>query len=150
VSGEGWVVATGQVAARQAVVVPHTAALVQRLFIPGHFPTLNEVIEAAKGAGGKGFRYAAMKRQWGELVWALAKAAKIRPVRRARFGFLWIEKDKRRDPDNVAAFKKAIFDGLVTAKVIPGDGWAAVAGWSDDFIVNPKRHGVEVTIQEEP
>jgi hypothetical protein len=121
----------------------------QRLWIPGHVPSLNEVIEAAKGAGGRGYRYAKMKREWGELIWALAKAAKLQPVRRARLGFLWIEKDRRRDPDNVAgAGHKLICDALVKASILPGDGWEHIAGFSDDFIVDPSRHGVEVTIRE--
>jgi hypothetical protein len=120
----------------------------QRLWIPGRLPGLNEIIDAAKGAAGRGFRYAKMKRELGEMVWAHAKAARLRPVTRARLTFRWVEKDRRRDPDNVSsAGRKFILDGLVKAGVLPGDGWAAIAGWSDTFEVG-ERHGVEVLIEE--
>lgn len=120
----------------------------QTLVIPGHLPGLNEIIAAAKGAGGRGFLYAKLKRQWSETIWALARSARLTPVVRARFTFRWIEKDRRRDPDNVAAGgRKLIFDGLVKAGTMPGDGWAHIAGWSDSFEVDPHRHGVRVTIE---
>lgn len=122
--------------------------LTQTLWLPGRFPGLNEIIAAAKGAGGRGFAYAKLKRDMGERVWLYAKSARLQPVARGHFAFLWIEKDRRRDPDNVAAGgRKLIFDGLVKAAVIPGDGWAAIAGWSDAFEVGP-GHGVRVTITE--
>lgn len=121
----------------------------QRLWIPGRLPGLNEVIAAAKGSGGRGNAYATMKRQHGELVWALAKAAKLRPMTRVRVAFRWVEKDRRRDPDNVSsAGRKFILDGLVQAGVLPGDGWAAIAGWSDTFEVGA-AHGVEITLTED-
>ncbi len=121
----------------------------QRLWIPGRLPGLNEIIAAAKGAGGRGFAYAKMKRELGDTVWATAKAARLQPVVLARLAFRWVEKDRRRDPDNVSsAGRKFILDGLVKAGVLQGDGWAHVAGWSDAFDVDPVRHGVEVTIEE--
>lgn len=124
------------------------AVLVQHLWVPGRLPGLNEVIAAAKGRGGKGHAYAAMKRTVGEMIWAYAKSARLQPVKRARLEFRWIEKDRRRDPDNVSsAGRKFVLDALVTAGVLPGDGWAAIAGWSDSFEVGT-RHGVEVTITE--
>lgn len=130
------------------VSIPRDAAAVQRLHVPGHFPGQNEVIAAAKGFGGRGTAYATMKRQWTELVWAMALSAKLKPVTRARLAFTWIEKDKRRDKDNCAAAKKFVIDGLVMARVLPTDGWAGVDGFSDDFVVDPSRHGVDVTITE--
>lgn len=121
----------------------------QTLWIPGRFAGLNEVIEAAKGTGGRGFRYATMKRQNTELVWALAKAAKLKAVKRAWLAFLFVEKDRRRDPDNVSsAFRKWALDGLVKAGVLPGDGWDGIAGWSDAFEVG-KHPGVRITITED-
>lgn len=148
VSGENWV--NGGDPLTAACSVPRDAVAVQRLWIAGRLPGLNEVIAAAKGAGGRGHAYAKMKRDLGELVWVLAKAARLRPVTRARLAFRWVEKDRRRDPDNVSsAGRKFILDGLVKAGVLPGDGWAAIAGWSDTFEVGAK-HGVEITIKEEP
>jgi hypothetical protein len=118
------------------------------LWIPGPLPGLNELLDAAKGAGGRGMRYAKLKRGWTEAVWALANVARLRrfdgPV---VLRFEWVERDRRRDPDNVAAGgRKLVLDGLVKAGVLAGDGWASVAGWSDAFSVEKRRAGVSVTI----
>jgi hypothetical protein len=121
------------------------------LWVPGPLPGLNELIAAAKGSGGRGAGYARLKRQWTETVWALAKAACIdkpgpfaRPV---TLDFTWIERDKRRDPDNVAAGgRKLILDGLVTAGVLGGDGWRHVQGWTDRWRTDPERFGCALSI----
>lgn len=122
------------------------------LWIPCPLPGLNELISAAKGSGGHGTAYAQLKRQWTEAVWALAKAARIdkpgpfeRPV---MIDFQWVERDRRRDPDNVAAGgRKLILDGLVAAGVLAGDGWRHIDGWWDRWTVDPARPGVGVTIR---
>lgn len=120
----------------------------QSLWIPGRLPGLNEVIAAAKGRGGRGHAYAKMKRELGELVWARAKEQRLEPMKRVRLHFLWVEKDRRRDPDNVSsAGRKFILDGLVKAGILPGDGWSAIESWSDSFAVDAK-HGVAVTLLE--
>ncbi len=118
------------------------------LWIPGPMPGLNELIAAAKGAGGRGVAYAKLKRQWTETVWALAKRERLPYFERASFSFEWREPNRKRDPDNVAAGgRKLILDGLVLAKVLPGDGWAHVARWIDRFEV-VGFPGVLVTITE--
>lgn len=118
------------------------------LWIPGQLPGMNDLIAAAKGFGGKGYGYSKLKRQWNDTVCLLAKAARLPLVARARFAFRWLEKDRRRDPDNVAAGgRKLILDGLVSAGVLANDGWAQVAGWTDSFDL-AGAPGVEVTITE--
>jgi hypothetical protein len=128
------------------------------LWVPGPLPGLNELIAAAKGAGGTGRAYSRLKRQWTETVWALAKEARIdkpgpfeRPV---LITFEWVEKDRRRDPDNVAAGgRKLILDGLVEAGVLAGDGWRHIRAWNDRWVTvdevigGSKGPGVGVTIQ---
>jgi len=106
-----------------------------QFFVPGPLPGLNELIAAAKGSGGQGRAYSRLKRQWTETIWALAKRDRLKPfVGRATFRFEWIEKDKRRDPDNIAAGgRKLILDGLVKAGVLKGDGWRFVGIWTDSF-----------------
>lgn len=120
----------------------------QRLWIPGPLPGLNQLISAAKGAGGRGIAYARLKRRWTDTVILLARAAKLQPIDGpVRLMFLWVEASKRRDPDNVAAGgRKLILDGLVAAKVLPNDGWAQVESWSDTFAVSPKP-GVSVSLR---
>jgi Holliday junction resolvase RusA-like endonuclease len=113
----------------------------------GRLPCLNDIIDAAKGAGGKGSHYARMKRTWTEaFVWA-ANAAKIPPLKRIHLDFIWEEPNKQRNPDNIAAAKKFILDGLVKAGVLKNDGWSQVAGWTDQFHVKPPG-GVTILITE--
>lgn len=47
--------------------------------------------------------------------------------------FNWIEKNKKRDLDNIASAKKFILDAMVKAGKIKNDGWKYVAGFSDKF-----------------
>jgi hypothetical protein len=106
------------------------------LWVPGPLPGLNELIAAAKGSGGRGMGYAKLKRQWTDTVFALARCARIHkpgPFERSvLLTFDWVEQDKRRDPDNVAAGgRKLILDGLVKAGVLSGDGWKHVRSWND-------------------
>lgn len=118
----------------------------QSLWIPGPLPGMNETIAAAKGAGGRGILYAAMKREWTQTVALFARAAHLQPVGgRAHFHFHWVERARKRDPDNIAAGKKYVLDGLVLARVLDGDGWEHVDGWKDTFDVG-KAPGVRVTL----
>jgi hypothetical protein len=117
------------------------------LYIPGPLPSLNEVLESAKGAGGSGRRYSALKRTWTETVWACAKSARLQRMPGAvRLRFLWRERNMKRDPDNIASAKKFVLDGLVVAGVIDGDGWKVVKEWEDLFTVADNDVGVVVTI----
>ena len=118
-----------------------------RLFIGGPLPGMNELIDEAKKGKGKGNGYARLKKAWTDSIAIVAKTSRLPRFERARLSFRWFERGRRRDPDNVAAGgRKLILDGLVVAKVLPGDGWAHVAGWTDSFEVGP-RAGVEVTIE---
>lgn len=123
--------------------------MIQRLWIGGQLPGMNEIVEAAKGAGGTGRIYSAMKKQWTDHVWALAKVARLRPMEvPAVLVFVWRELTRRRDKDNIAAAKKFVVDGLVTAGVLAGDGWKGVAGFVDRFeVVSHGHEGVEVMIE---
>lgn len=118
-----------------------------KLWIPGPLPGMNEIVEAAKGGGGTGSRYVKLKRQWTETVWAWAKNARLQPIRgQVCLAFEWREPDQRRDPDNIAAAKKFINDGLVMAGVIEGDRWKNVASLTDTWTVDARNPGCLVTI----
>ena len=54
----------------------------------------------------------------------------INPV---KLHFIWIEKDARRDLDNVAFAKKFILDALVNNEILVDDSQRFVQGFSDDF-----------------
>lgn len=117
------------------------------LWIPGTFPGLNEIVAAAKGCKGTGRLYSAMKKRETDRVHQLAKAAHLPALRGpVRFSFVWVEKDRRRDPDNVAAAgRKFILDGLVEAGVLESDGWKHVRSWVDTFAVGSEP-GVRVEL----
>ena len=63
--------------------------------------------------------------------------------------FLWIEKDRRRDLDNIYSGKKYILDALQTAGVIPNDSQKYVIGLVDMVAFDKANPRVEVTICEE-
>lgn len=123
-------------------------------FVPHPLPGLNEIIAANSrtvSRGGKRFpAYAIMKSEWQGVVMAAARAAKV-----AVFGyskvfihFTWLEKDRRRDPDNVCAGgRKIILDALVKGGFMKNDGWGNVLGWDDKWDVFPTRPGVRVKIE---
>ena len=119
-----------------------------KLTIPGPMPCLNDIIDAAKGHGGRGYGYSSMKAKWTQHVAWHVKAARVPPLGRVRMSFLWIENSRRRDPDGISAGGiKFLLDGFVVAGMLVNDGWKQIAGWTDAFEVGqPAR--VEVTIEE--
>jgi hypothetical protein len=107
----------------------------QVLWVPGPLPSLNQLL--AGRSGGAHNPYAAIKKKWTADIAILAKAAKLRPMTAARLRFVWHEKHKRRNPDNfVAGGRKLVLDGLVTAGVLPNDGWAEIVGFVDLWLVS--------------
>jgi Holliday junction resolvase RusA-like endonuclease len=122
--------------------------MTQAVWIPGPLPGLNELLAAAKSGHGRGNAYARLKADWMQSVWAHAKAAHLKPMATpVRIGFLWVEKDRRRDPDNVAGGgRKLVLDGLVKAGVISDDGADEIRSWTDTFAVDKKAPGVRVEL----
>lgn len=124
--------------------------MTQQFFIRGPLPGLNEMIAAAKGAGGRGVVYSKLKAKWTNDIALQIRAARVRPVERAYLRFIWREKTQKRDPDNIAAGgRKLILDALVVAKVIGDDGWTQIAGWNDAWVLDANP-GVEVAIFTSP
>lgn len=127
------------------------------LWVDGPMPGMNEMIAAAKGARGTGRLYSLMKREWTDKVAEICIATEIHkpgPFKgRVILDFTWVERDKRRDPDNVAAARKFVLDGLVQAGVLSGDGWRHVSAWNDRWRVadsSTKGPGVGVSILAPP
>jgi len=110
----------------------------QSFFIPGTLPTLNEIIAAAKSGYGKRNAYHRMKVSFTDNVVLCVYEAKLKPMDQANLLFIWHEKNKRKDPDNIVAAKKFILEGRLKAGVIPNDGWGHVKGLSDEWVVSDK------------
>jgi hypothetical protein len=60
----------------------------------------------------------------------------------------WIEKNRKRDPDNIAFAKKFIFDALVNMGIMRNDGYKEVAALSDKFDVDKDNPRILVEIVE--
>jgi hypothetical protein len=118
-----------------------------RFWISGQLPSLNDIIAAAKGCGGKGFGYSTMKKKWTEHACWCALSVPHPKSRRVRLELLWVEPSSggERDPDNIEAGQKFIWDGLKLAKVIPDDKAANNAGTRHRHDTGP-RPGVWVTV----
>ena len=119
-----------------------------KFVIPTRLPGLNEIIEEARK---NPYASAKQKKYYTELVrdcFTLAYRFKI-PVVKAPIWLkcTWVEENKRRNPDNIAAAKKYILDGLVKAGAIKNDGWDEIAGFTDKWKVGSEC-GVFVEIKE--
>lgn len=114
------------------------------IIIPGELPALNEIIEAAKTHWGG---YRAMKEAYTELVrmYCLKCPRFKKPV---TVTITWITKDAKKDPDNVTAGQKFVFDGLTAAKVIQNDTRQFIRQINHNFGIDRKNPRVEVIIEE--
>ena len=73
----------------------------------------------------------------------------VKITKRVKIHYRFYEQSKRRDPSNVASFAvKVIEDALQKCGVIENDGWANIAGYSQDFFVDKDNPRIEVTITE--
>ena len=120
--------------------------MAQKLWIPHKLPGLNQMLKS-KGSGKHA--YNREKRQIQQEIYWLCIEQGITWMEKAWFRFVWVEAKKNRDPDNIAAARKYILDGLVEARRLAGDRWKNILGWQDEFKVNKEAPGVEVYLYEE-
>lgn len=118
----------------------------QQFFVPGPLPGLNEILDAAKSGRGKTNAYARLKKYWETIIVLHIRKARIQPVKEAYFRFMWYEKNRRRDPDNIVVARKFIMDSLVDDKILENDGWGQVRGFTDRWFVHAGEPGVTVQI----
>lgn len=114
-----------------------------KIVVPGELPAQNEIIKAAKSSP---YAYSRMKKDSTNTITWLSK-------NKANMDRIWLDityvcKNRRKDPDNIAAAKKFILDGLVAAGVIPNDGWNEIAGWTEDFKIDKQNPRIEIVIKE--
>lgn len=119
----------------------------KRFVIRSPLPTLNEYINASRGNLRQSAR---IKKESDEaIMWEVRSQLRGWKTDKPVFLlFKWVEKDKRRDKDNVAFAKKFVQDALVKAGVLQGDGWQHVTGFIDLFGIDKKDPRVEVIIVE--
>lgn len=114
--------------------------------IEGRFPSLNDFISAERANRHVG---AKMKRRETVRARDAAVAAGMpRFVGPVSVRFLWVERDRRRDLDNVAFAKKFVLDGLVEAGVLEDDGQRHVVALQDTFEIDPASPRVVVEVED--
>ena len=114
-----------------------------KLIIPGTLPSLNEIIDAAKGHWNN---YREMKETYTQYVaW---RAKRLPKVTCADLIITWYCPDRRRDKDNIMAGTKFLLDGLQKAKKIENDGWKQIRNITHRFEVDKVEPRVEVEIIE--
>lgn len=118
------------------------------LTIPGKLSGLNDYIAAERANRYKG---AKMKADNGNIVAAAIRQCMqaVRIEKPVFMEYTWVEKNRRRDLDNISSFgRKVIQDALVDTGVLKDDGWKYVDGFSDKFEVDKYNPRIEVLIKE--
>lgn len=114
------------------------------VFFEGEFPGLNEYILEERRHRMKG---AAMKKEQTMAVKYMLVGHHPINEYPVVMEFTWYCKDRRRDPDNIAFARKFILDGMVDASFLKNDTMEFIIGFSDRFVVDPKKPGVTVVIR---
>lgn len=116
----------------------------QAMFIEGKFPGMNEIIGAARKSR---FGSASMKKKWTRIASNAARAHMIKVTRPVTIDCVWIEGNRRRDLDNVAAGSKFVLDGLVDAGILPDDSQKWVKSIFHQIRTSSdKKYGVRISI----
>lgn len=118
-----------------------------KIVIPFALPGLNDYIAAERQHRQKA---AKMKRELQSHVLMILRRQLRRPLKEpVTMHYLWVEKDRRRDKDNIASFgRKVIQDALVQGHYLRNDGWNNIVRFSDDFTVDKARPRIVIDIKE--
>jgi Holliday junction resolvase RusA-like endonuclease len=114
-----------------------------KLILPGTLPSLNEIINAAKGHWNN---YRELKEQYTNFV--AYRAKKLPVIQSADLTITWYCPNKRRDKDNIMAGTKFILDGLHKAKIIKNDGWSEIRNITHRFEIDKTDPRIEIEIEE--
>lgn len=121
---------------------------IQRFTIYGRLHGMNDIIEACRKNRYVG---AKEKREQQAICLRAIREYWVRPVQSypVTVTIEWVEPNSRRDPDNISAAKKFIFDALQDAGVLRNDSMKEVGEIRENFTVDAASPRVRVTIQEE-
>lgn len=119
-----------------------------KLIIPGKLHNLNDYIYAERSN-----RYAGAQMKKADqniiIYYAKKQLKGINIEKPVYMEYTWYESNRQRDKDNVSSFgRKVIQDALVWARVLCGDGWDHVVGFSDRFEVDRENPRIEILIKE--
>jgi Holliday junction resolvase RusA-like endonuclease len=116
---------------------------VNHFVIPGRLPGLNEIIGSARTAWADS---AKQKKKWTQACALAIGPAHIGSFSGVCVSFDWYEKDNRRDPDNVMAGQKFIFDALVAQGWLEDDTRKCVKSISHRFHTDAANPRIEVDL----
>lgn len=119
-----------------------------KFVIDGCLPGINEWVSETNRHRLKGNN---LKRDSQKTVEAYIRQRlrKVHIEKKVKIHYLFVERTKRRDLDNIAGFAhKVIQDALVECGVLKNDGWEHIVGFTDDFICDNKWPRIEVVIEE--
>ena len=119
-----------------------------RLTIPGRLANLNDLIRAERANRYKGGQLKADNEKIARV--AIRKCLRgVEIISPVFMEYHWIEKNTRRDLDNISSFgRKVIQDALVKEGILRNDGWKDISGFSDSFGVDKDNPRIEVVIRE--
>lgn len=115
--------------------------------IPGRLDGMNTLIAANRKNPYIG---AKEKRKQQDIVIRAIRFHRLKGVRNypVTIKIDWYEKNSRRDPDNISAAKKFIFDALQETDVLKNDGFKEIEALRDNFHIDKLKPRIEVTIVE--
>lgn len=119
----------------------------QKFTIPGRLDGMNKIIAANRKSPYIG---AKEKRKQQDIVIKAIRFHRLKGVRKypVTIKLDWYEKNGMRDPDNICAAKKFIFDALQEADVLKNDGFKEIEALRDNFHIDKLKPRIEVTIVE--
>lgn len=89
------------------------------------------------------------KKEFTRLCADCTRAFKLKRINsKVDVSITWVEKNRRRDKDNISAGQKFIFDGLIEAGVLKNDGWKEIGEVSHSFRVDKKNPRIIVRLRE--
>lgn len=122
------------------------------LSIPGRLPGANEHINACKASPREGNK---LKRETQNIIcWHIKKLLNKQaagpntlPFEKVYIEIKFVERNKKRDLDNIAFATKYIFDALQQMKIIQNDGWKVVTGYQVSYDVDKNNPRIEVLVK---
>ncbi len=127
------------------MILKKDISMIYKAVIPDRLPSLNEYTAACRGCK---FTGAKLKKQTEILCMYGLKRLPKNQFKRISISFLWVEKNRRRDKDNICFAKKYILDAMQKMEILENDGWEQIACFSDAFAIDKARPRVEVSIVE--
>jgi len=112
-----------------------------KFFIPGPLPGMNEMIDQARTHWSES---AKSRKMWVRHISNII--GNVPRFEQVYIYYHWLEKDRRRDPDNIVAGMKLINDAMIDAGLISNDGWLQIIGFQHTWSVDKKRPGCYVRV----